>query len=203
MQICIGKGCDRTATWGGCCQKHHYRLKTFGGTDVKTIFDKRSAITENGATRIPIGLNAKNGYATVDDSFAWLDKYNWCLSASGYAISRPKKGHPLLIMHRLVAETPAGLFADHINGDKLDNRSCNLRNATGKENRRNVAIRKNNTTGFKGVYRSKRKKFYARITADYKAIGLGTYNTALEAAKAYNNAARELHGEFARLNDVR
>lgn len=88
---------------------------------------------------------------------------------------------------------------DHINGDKLDNRIENLRAATSAQNQANTGPSSRNTTGYKGVQKS-RNKFIARIMNNKKLYHLGSYETAEEAAMAYDNKARELQGEFARPN---
>lgn len=99
------------------------------------------------------------------------------------------------IMH---GEWPQGLI-DHINNDRADNRACNLRMATFAENSRNVQIHRDNTSGFKGVYRTDRgNRWRAHIRVNRKRISLGTYGTPEEAHAAYVRAAMCLHGEFAR-----
>lgn len=90
-------------------------------------------------------------------------------------------------------------FLDHIDGDRLNNRIENLREASPTENSRNAKIRKDNTTGFKGVSLFKRSGRYAAVICDQgKNHFLGHFNTPEEAGAAYVNAARELHGEFVR-----
>jgi hypothetical protein len=103
-------------------------------------------------------------------------------------------------MHWLIA----GKGADHIDRDSLNNRRNNLRPASVSDNIHNQGLRVNNTTGFKGVrvYRYNKTKFTARITLDGKAQHLGVFDTAVDAARAYNEAAKKYHGEFAWLNDV-
>lgn len=89
---------------------------------------------------------------------------------------------------------------DHINGDKSDNRIHNLREATFIENLRNRGKYKNNTSGYKGVYfDKKRNSWFAKIFHEKKSIHLGTYNTPIEASKAYAVKAKELHGDFCNL----
>lgn len=92
---------------------------------------------------------------------------------------------------------------DHINRKKDDNRWVNLRECTHAQNTRNSEKSKNNTSGYKGVCWNKRaKKWQAAICFKGKVKGLGHYNNKQDAAKAYNDKAKELFGEFAYLNKV-
>jgi hypothetical protein len=104
-------------------------------------------------------------------------------------------------LHRAVLSVPVGHVIDHINGNTLDNRRCNLRVCTPGENAKNRGPYKNNTTRFKGVcYVARLGKFRASIGCDGIKHRLGWFDTAEAAAAAYNKAALDLHGEFARLN---
>lgn len=106
-------------------------------------------------------------------------------------------------MHREIIDEKENEHVDHINGNKKDNRKSNLRIATSSQNSRNIGLRKNNTTGYKGViYEKKRDKWRAEIKKDYKSIFLGYFDTKEDAAKAYNEASMKYHGEFANLNNV-
>lgn len=91
---------------------------------------------------------------------------------------------------------------DHINGDGADNRLCNLRICTAAgncQNRRPKAGR--NLKGFTAnTPRQGQNRYQAKIQCDKRLIYLGTYDTEIEAAQAYDIAARQYHGEFARLN---
>lgn len=90
---------------------------------------------------------------------------------------------------------------DHINGDKTDNRLDNLRLADRSQNCRNAGIRKDNTSGFKGVtFRRSTGKWISQIAADGRRIHIGVFHSAVDAAKAYDARAAELFGPFARLN---
>lgn len=92
---------------------------------------------------------------------------------------------------------------DHINTEKADNRFCNLREATNRENSTNKGLSIANTSGIKGVYLLKRTgRWHARIKKDKVMRHLGYFETAAQAEYAYNMAAIQLHGEFARLNGV-
>lgn len=96
-------------------------------------------------------------------------------------------------------EWPCDLI-DHINGDPLDNRICNLRAATASQNRRNQKPLARNTSGLKGASWSKAaKKWRAQIRADNNTRHLGYFDTAQDAHDAYCRASAELHREFGRV----
>jgi hypothetical protein len=94
---------------------------------------------------------------------------------------------------------PLGMDVDHINRDKLDNRPVNLRLATPAQNRANTGRQRNNSTGYKGVFRDK-GKFRAKIKANGIQRFLGSYSTAEAAAAAYDCAALKAFGSFALTN---
>ena len=85
---------------------------------------------------------------------------------------------------------------DHINGDKSDNRWCNLREATRSQNECNKGLKANNTSGVKGV-RKVGGRWRAEIWRDGVRHHLGYHDTKEAARQAYMDAATELHGEFA------
>jgi hypothetical protein len=90
----------------------------------------------------------------------------------------------------------------HRNGNGLDNRRSNLRAASQSQNKKNLPAYANNKSGYKGVIRLTTGRYRASIGVDGKRVYLGTYDDAETAAIAYNVAATNLHGEFARLNVV-
>lgn len=92
-----------------------------------------------------------------------------------------------------------GVEIDHINGVKSDNRICNLRIATRCENRQNIGIQKNNTSGAKGVSWSKcNGSWRVRVMVGKKSRHIGYYADFEEAIQARQDAADKLHGEFVR-----
>lgn len=86
---------------------------------------------------------------------------------------------------------------DHINGDKDDNRLCNLRECTRAQNVKNVGLRKDNTSGYKGVsFYYPTKKWMSSIALNGKTMNLGYYQTPKQAFSAYCLAAYMFHGDF-------
>ncbi len=181
----------------GYCKKHYYRSVKYGDASIDKMTHRR-AIVENSFVKIPIGVNAKHGYALVDKEFKWLEQYSWTM-ITGYATTTINK--KTVLMHKMLL--PTKLQVDHINMNKLDNRLLNLRPCTDGQNKLNRAKYSNNTSGYKGVeYISKTGKYRARVRINGLYHHAGMFKTVVEAAKAYNEKAKTLHGEFVRLNDV-
>ncbi len=89
---------------------------------------------------------------------------------------------------------------DHINGNKLDNRIDNLRPATRAQNIVTEGVRKNNTSGFKGItWEPQNRLWRARIGNGERRVNLGRFKRIEDAYAAYCVAAKAMHGEFARL----
>jgi len=96
-------------------------------------------------------------------------------------------------------KTPPGIIVDHMNQNGLDNRKRYLRNCTGMQNTRNSRPRCIET-GFKGVkYNELTGKYKAAIWGNRKKTKIGEFDDPIEAAKARDRVARELHGEFDKL----
>ena len=87
---------------------------------------------------------------------------------------------------------------DHRDLNKANNCWNNLRAATGSQNQQNVALRRNNKSGFKGII-PRRGKWVARIRVEGKQVWLDTYDCRKTAAEAYAAAARQRFGDFARV----
>lgn len=131
-----------------------------------------------------------------DDDYEWLSQWKWCMSGQ-YAASRTSGVH--VYMHRLIMSASPGVGVDHINGEHFDNRRCNLRFATQRENSRNQKRHKRD--GYKGVHwRKDTRKWQAQIMVDYKTVNLGCYTNEEIAATAYDVAARIFFGAFAKTN---
>jgi hypothetical protein len=139
--------------------------------------------------------------------FYWLNNFHWYGSGKGecfYATraTRTNEGKSKTVyLHREIMKPPKGLLVDHINGDGLDNRRDNLRVATHSQNSCNRRKQKNTTSKFIGAHLDKRtSRWIAQIMYQRKMIHLGTFDNEIDAARAYDAAAKKYHGEFARLN---
>lgn len=88
---------------------------------------------------------------------------------------------------------------DHINGDPMDNRIVNLREASRSQNTMNTPVRSDSASGVRGVkWFAPSKKYLAHIGVNGERFHLGLFDTIQEAQKAYVAAAQKLHGEFFR-----
>jgi hypothetical protein len=108
------------------------------------------------------------------------------------------------MMHRIIlGVTDRNIFVDHKNGNGLDNRRSNLRQCTIAENNRNVVKRIAGTSKYRGVsWHKSEGKWQAQIKHNNKRHHLGNFINEIDAAIAYNNAATELHKDFASLNII-
>lgn len=123
------------------------------------------------------GKKANGKSAKVDDDD--YKKYNhlrWHLSDTGYAVRR--NNGETIRLHRLIMNCPEGMVVDHLNGDTLDNRKCNLRICTQLDNARN----RHNVKGY--CYDKAKKKYIVRYNRKY----YGRYKTEEEAKRAYQLA---------------
>jgi hypothetical protein len=123
----------------------------------------------------------------------------WDRSTKSFYARKTNSG---IFMHRFIlgCDNPQ-IECDHINGDGLDNRKGNLREATSAQNCANRGPRKNNTSGQAGVYWHKVDEVWiATITKNGKRIGLGSFKELEKAIAARKAAEVEIHGEFAFCN---
>lgn len=164
-------------------------------------------VLEVGDTAVYVELS--QGYrAIIDyDDFNEINNHKWSVKVDKrgiYAVSRLKETNKNILMHRFILKPLENEIIDHINGNGLDNRRCNLRIANKSKNAMNQFPMNNKSSIFKGVSKSisKSKPWKARIKINGKEKHLGLFFTEEEAAIAYNNKAIELFGEFAKLNVI-
>lgn len=134
----------------------------------------------------------------------------WTLSVShGYVhLTGTEAERPIFRtqLTRLIMNAPEGMDVDHISGDRSDNRKVNLRICTRSENLQNMKKRPSTLGPFKGIsyaptYAGK-KKWSAEIRRGTVRCFIGRFMTSEAAARAYNEKAVELFGEFARINVI-
>lgn len=136
-----------------------------------------------------------------------LQNFKWYVSVEGYVSRNISKKELLdrrsISIHRSILSASVGYVVDHINGDPLDNRKMNLRACLINENVRNRKLNSDNKSGYKGVSKHRKTgKWQADIRLNNRTKYLGLFASAVEAALAYNSAAKKYHGAFARLNEV-
>jgi hypothetical protein len=164
---------------------------------------KQQVIFENGYVKI----QCKGGFFLIDeeDLEIYLKK-SWRINANGYVSTSHGKYSSL---HREVMKAKDGQIVDHASRDKADNRKSNLRFCNKSENNTNCKVRKDNTTGYKGVSILQKRgrggvpRYWAYIDKNNKRTSLGVYKTPEDAAKKWNEAALKIHGEFASLNIIK
>lgn len=148
----------------------------------------------------------RNAFSLIDLVDVDIARHCWSCSNWGYARRMETSGSQprTIFLHRLVLERILGRTlqpgeeCDHLNGDRLDNRRCNLRLATSQENKRNQGVRSDNTSGARGVSwdkKTQRWRAYIHVGGKFKA--LGHFLSYEEAIAARRNAELEMFGSFA------
>jgi len=142
-------------------------------------------------------------FAIVDDAdFKYLNQWKWQAQKDGerwYAVRW--RGHGETKMHRLIVDSKRKIDIDHSNGNGLDNRRGNLRACERSQNCCNTKKRSDNTSGYRGVSRcSSTGKWRVQIQYKGQKKYLGIFVDKIFAASRFNEAAKQLHGDFAKLN---
>lgn len=142
--------------------------------------------------------------ALVDDEdYEMLMQWKWCAHVEKHRIYAVRRiGEKMLKMHRVImGVTDPNIKVDHKEGYGLDNQRSNLRVATNAQNIANQRPRLNVTSKYKGVHWDKfTGKWRVQVQNKDGVKRIGRFENEIEAALAYNKAAIELQGEFARLN---
>lgn len=151
-------------------------------------------------------LTLTKGYVALvdDEDYEYLSRWKWTYSG-GYALRRVlHDGKKVTIMlHRQIMNAQESLDVDHRDTNPLNNQRYNLRVCTRTQNNANRTPYKFGTSKFKGVsFRRDRlsNPWRASIGYNNQRLSLGVYPTEIQAAKSYDEKARELFGEFALTN---
>jgi hypothetical protein len=170
----------------------------------KSVIEKRPSKTHK----------TKKGYKfKVSESDSKLvESHTWSKHSSGYLVTGIDG--KLFYLHRLLMKTKQGQVVDHINGDKSDNRRCNLRNVSQRENCVNakVGFRRcqtgaPKTSEYQGVVKVENRYIvYEFSTTDFydsgkaKVVKTHFFKTEIRAARKYDEIAVKNYGKFARTN---
>jgi hypothetical protein len=154
-------------------------------------------------------------FAMVDDAdFDYIGQWKWRAikdhKKDNYRAVREEKNRTIYI-HRQIMNSPNGMDVDHCNHNGLDNQRNNLRICTHAENLRNQLPqqRRNKTSKYKGVSRwagivKDGRHCYAmwvtQIKKNSKTVWKRYFRNEEDAARAYNEKAKEVHGKYACLN---
>lgn len=146
-------------------------------------------------------------FALVDDEdYEGLNQWKWRVNKNHnnyYAVRTQHHGEGIreeIIMARLLMEAPKRMQIDHINGNGLDNRKENLRVVTHQQNAWNTKKRKGSSI-YKGVrWFAQTNQWFVQICKDCKVLYIGLFDNEQHGAMAYDIWAKDLFGEYARLN---
>ncbi|WP_435018454.1 HNH endonuclease [Tundrisphaera sp. TA3] len=156
-------------------------------------------------------LLPKGEFTIIDtDRFEWFIQHKWYVAKTNrnqMPYTHGSVNGKVVSYHRYITSCPPGLVVDHRNNYTRDNRRSNLRIATTAQNNCNLRRLKAGSSSFKGVHLEKKSGRWKAVIKppSYprgKRLFLGTFVDELDAARAYNAAAREHFGEYAYLNRV-
>jgi hypothetical protein len=207
---CSVPECGKNHYGRGMCKKHYRSLVRYGEIRRATI-DPNEFVIDGNECMIHL-YNMKGeciAKAVIDSSdYELCRKYKW-----GWYVGKTSSYVTTLISRKSVAlhsvlfgieNAPRfSIEIDHIDRNTLNNRRSNLRIGNRGNNVCNVAPYKNKSSKYKGVSLFREMgKWKAEIRKNRKGIYLGLFDSEADAARAYNEKAKELHGEFAYLNII-
>lgn len=183
----------------------HNQNKPFAGATLRKESVDKPLV--NGSFIMKKILAKQNHFILVDEEdYELLKSFKWRIlkgNTTFYAQTDIRlNGYTKTVyMHRIITGDISGFDVDHIDGNGLNNQKNNLRVCTRQQNQMNRKKSTGKTSKYKGVYMKKRDGFfYATIKINKKPIWIGSYKTEQEAALAYDIKAKELFGDYAKLN---
>lgn len=190
----------------GClCGKHSSQYYKYGKVLKRTRADRNEIVENEDGTFTICLYNKKHeciGKALIDKEDIELVKpYKWGFDGCYARTTIPKNGKStILYLHRLLMNIPIGVV-DHINGNKLDNRRCNLRVCTTADNVHNRTDKATTRSGIHGISWVERiSKWHVRICINYKQKHIGYYANIEDAIEARKRAEKEYFGKYSHLN---
>lgn len=161
---------------------------------------KGNVFVKNNGCIYCFSLNGDLLFFTDEEFSPEIIKHNWCKTADGYSATCINTRQ--VSTHRFILKASKCDLVDHINGNKKDNRLCNLRICNKSQNAYNSKINTNNTSGHTGVYfRKDTQKWVATIKNNNRNISLGCFKDKSDAIKAREEAEKRIIGEFRRINE--
>jgi len=149
------------------------------------------------------GIRGDGKFTIVDGDYdgEYFSGFRWYFLNNGYVGRKHETKNSYIYLHREVMNPPKGLWVDHINRNKLDNRSCNLRLVTPQENALNrpqSVIKRSTISGYRGVLNRKDRPGKKIWVCMFRGKHSGYFYSAKDAA--YDVLAKEAYGNDAILN---
>jgi hypothetical protein len=214
MKTCSINNCNDKSHAKGFCSKHYCQIKRGGQIKERTRLNKHEFcyIPWANVYEFQIYDTFANPTATfiIDPiDFEMTKKYKWSSSDFQYVrrIGKDSSGNKeRIFLHRSILGLTKHTkqVVDHINGDGLDNRRCNLRIVTQHQNCMNHQTNKNNKSGVNGIYYlAVNNTWKVKITINHKVINLGSFKDFGKACKVRKEAEEKYYGEYKCINEKR
>jgi hypothetical protein len=152
-------------------------------------------------------IKLSQGYTALvdDEDYERVSMFMWSANVTPYTVYGQRFSHDKktsVMLHRFIMDAPKGKDVAHLDNNGLNCQRYNMRITTRKLNSAGSPRRKGNKTGYRGVFKDHNRWVASIRGLDGKKMAIGRFNTAEEAAKAYNDHAKAYHGEFAILNEL-
>lgn len=203
-KICSAINCSSVKIYArSYCNMHYQRLRIYGNADYVSARDERKIVIDGDTARVPVGVNAKDGYALIDtEDIVLVEGYKWHITSEGYVKTASKRDSTHFMHHLVIGKPDDGYETDHINANPMDNRKSNLRVVTRSQNEHNTGSKLGSFSQYKGVTLVNGSRWKASIRMQGVKTRAKYFSSENEAALQYNIWAKELFGEHARLNII-